>query len=333
MVSREFLHFSSYCKTLADRLEHTGCTHKSPYFVYDVLSLICYPPRITVRSRRFSKRSLRSAVDCIMKSGRHVHLPQIRRIPPRWEISRCRTLGRKRNPRPEELERFVKVTAISRSTRNFLYSQSVDCLRNWLQLTDETRNLLNGVTYAWCLCTYRTVYVLPVLGPNCECVGTSTKLWARCLCGDWCGECVHKTWHWKIHFPVVQARNNDVLNTVFETDCNWPMRHGISDGSELSWLTGENYWTKRKLNWAPSKCHENSNLNLSELHLVSPHVFENPCETAEGGGVTKQGTLRELYAALCLMQGFCVAKFPIICLQCTRCVRKIRGLFELRGSS
>ena len=32
---------------------------------------------------------------------------------------------------------------------------------------------------------YRTVYVLPVLGPNCECVdGTSTKLRMRCLCGD-----------------------------------------------------------------------------------------------------------------------------------------------------
>ena len=57
---------------------------------------------------------------------------------------------------------------------------------------------LNGVTYAWCLFTYRTVYVLLVLGSNCECVdGTSTKLWMRCLCGDRCGECVYKTWHWK----------------------------------------------------------------------------------------------------------------------------------------
>ena len=26
---------------------------------------------------------------------------------------------------------------------------------------------LNGVTYTWCLCTYRTVYALSVLGPNC----------------------------------------------------------------------------------------------------------------------------------------------------------------------
>ena len=52
----------------------------------------------------------------------------------------------------------------------------------------------NAVTYAWCLCTYRTVNALLALGPNCECVdGTSTKLWLRRLCG----QCLHKTWDWK----------------------------------------------------------------------------------------------------------------------------------------
>ena len=70
----------------------------------------------------------------------------------------------------------------------------------------------NGVTYAWCLCTYRTVYVSLVPGSNCECIdGTSTKLWMRCLCVDWCGECLCKTWHWN-SFPgtkmFVQATNN-----------------------------------------------------------------------------------------------------------------------------
>ena len=38
---------------------------------------------------------------------------------------------------------------------------------------------------------------MPLLGPNSERVATSPKLWLPCPCGDWSGECVYKTWHWK----------------------------------------------------------------------------------------------------------------------------------------
>ena len=76
--------------------------------------------------------------------------------------------------------------------------------------------------------TYRSyICVMFVYVQNCERVARAltelqtcwcydTKQWLRCLCWDWCGECVYKTWHWKsiYRYPNVCASKEQRMSPI-----------------------------------------------------------------------------------------------------------------------